>query len=410
MTAGGISHYIRPVHWAIYDRDAVLNLLTEAKVAVGVMRQLPYLHQWVESLNELQFRREVEGTTRIEGANFSEQELDEALASAGIGAGLRHSQRQARAAAAAYRWINTQSAGRPVDASFIRHVHRLVVTDCDDEHCEPGAYRQAGYNVVFGTPRCRGVAGGTDCAAALDALCRSIAADLRQHDPIIRALAVHYHLTAMHPFGDGNGRTARAVEAFMLKQAGVNTPVPISLSNYYYDNREDYFASLYASRQEQHNLTRFLCFALQAVTAQCNLIAGEIIINHKRTLFRDLARSLFSKLRSPRRRVLAERQLHIIDLLLEYDTISAPKLMDRTERHYQNLRHPQRAQIRDIINLSDLRAIDIVDNGIGISVNLDWPQQFAESELLERYEKMPAAVSATHPAMAILSQLLGRRR
>ena len=66
--------------------------------------------------------------------------------------------------------------------------------------------------------------------------------------------------------------------------------------------------------------------------------------------------------------------------------------------------------IRDIINLSDLRAIDIVDNGIGISVNLDWPQQFAESDLLERYETMPAAVSASHPAMAILSQLLGRRR
>ena len=84
--------------------------------------------------------------------------------------------------------------------------------------------------------------------------------------------------------------------------------------------------------------------------------------------------------------------------------------MDRTARHYENLRHPQRAQVRDIINLSDLRAIDIGDNGIGISANLNWPQQFSESELLERYEQMPAAVSANHPAMAVLAQLLGRRR
>ena len=45
-----------------------------------------------------------------------------------------------------------------------------------------------------------------------------------------------------------------------------------------------------------------------------------------------------------------------------------------------------------------------------ITVNMDWPQQFAESELLERYEAMPASVSTNHPAMAALSQLLNRRR
>ena len=410
MTTAGVSRYIPPDRWAIYDRDAALDLLMAARVAAGALRQLPYLRQWISDLNELQLRREVEGTTRIEGANFSEQELDEALSGAGRGAGLRHSQRQARAAAAAYRWINAQPASQPVDASFILQVHRLVVTDCDDDHCEPGAYRQAGSNVVFGEPRCRGAEGGDDCAAALDALCRAVAAELRLQDPIIRALAVHYHLTAIHPFGDGNGRTARAVEAFLLKQAGINDTILVGLSNYYYANREDYFASLYESRRQRHNFTPFLRFALPGVAEQCNLVAGEIITNHKRILFRELARSLFGKLRSPRRRVLAERQLHIIDVLLEYDAISVLKLLDRTARHYANLRHPERAQVRDIINLSDLRAIDIGDNGIGVSANLDWPQQFSESELLARYERMPAAVSANHPAMAALAQLLGRRR
>ena len=34
----------------------------------------------------------------------------------------------------------------------------------------------------------------------------------------------------------------------------------------------------------------------------------------------------------------------------------------------------------------------------------------SESELLERYERMPSAASANHPAMAELSRLLGRRR
>ena len=64
--------------------------------------------------------------------------------------------------------------------------------------------------------------------------------------------------------------------------------------------------------------------------------------------------------------------------------------------------------VRDLVGLLDVSAVAL--NGDQIAVNLDWPQQFSESELLERYEQMPSAVSANHPAMTELSRLLGRRR
>ena len=41
----------------------------------------------------------------------------------------------------------------------------------------------------------------------------------------------------------------------------------------------------------------------------------------------------------------------------------------------------------------------VAPNGDQIAVKLDWPQQFSESELLERHEEMPSAASASHPAM-----------
>jgi len=411
MTSAGIIRYRIPRQWAGYNAAAIMDLLVAAKTAAGVLHRLPYLNRWIEQIHEEQLRLEAAGTSRIEGAEFTRREQEEALApEAAARADLTHSQRQLRAAATTYRWLSSQPADRPVTAGLILETHRRIVSGCDDDHCEPGALRPAGWNVTFGTPRFRGVEGGADCRSAFDGLCDAIRGELRRHDGIIQALAVHYHIGAMHPFGDGNGRTTRAVEAFMLRRAGVSSLVMVSLSNYYYEHKDEYLAALAASRQAEHDLTPFLRFALPAITERCNAAAATIVDHHKRELFRQFSRSLFSKLRSPRRRVLAERQLRIIDLLLEYDTISVTKLMDRTEQHYQNLRHPQRAQIRDIINLSDLRAIDIVDHGIGISVNLDWPQQFAESELLARYETMPAAVSASHPAMAILSQLLGRRR
>ena len=408
MTSENVRRYIIPQHWIHYDPSAVFNLLVEAKTAAAVMRQMPYLHQWIEQAHEEQLRLEAAGTSRIEGAEFTPREQEEALASESPQrTGLTHSQRQLRCAVATYRWLQTQPPNRPVTSDFIFDIHRRIVTGCDDDHCEPGALRPDGWNVTFGTPTCRGAGGGSECQTAFYDLCSAIAGSFGQHDPIIQAVAVHYHLGAMHPFGDGNGRTARALEAFMLRRAGVNDVVMVSLSNYYYEHKNEYLATLNQSRHNGHDITPFLMFALRAIIDRCNSLSGEIADNHRRILFREFARSLFGQLRSPRRRVLAERQLQILDILMEGDSTEVDGLLANVYLHYRHLKYPDRAVTRDIIGLWDLEAISIEDNQI--TLNLDWPQQFSESELLERYEKMPSAVSTTHPAMAELRRLLGRR-
>ena len=320
---------------------------------------------------------------------------------------MTYSQRQLRAAEAAYRWISEQPAERPANQDFVLQVHRRIVTGCEDDHCEPGALRGKEHNVTFGLPICRGADGGDGCQSAFEALCNAIGGEFREHDGIIQAMAAHYHLGAMHPFGDGNGRTARAVEAFMLRQAGVNDRVMVSLSNYYYNHKDEYLGALFESRQSGHDLTPFLRFALPAVAERCNAVAGQILANHNRLLFREFARSLFGQLRSPRRRVLAERQLQMLEILLDSASIDLGDFFVHTLSHYQDIKHRFRAQVRDLVGLMDLGAVTL--NGAHIQANMEWPQQFSQSELLERYENMPSAVSANHPAMAELSRLLGRR-
>ena len=408
MTTASISRYGPPRRWIHYDKTAILEQLIEAKTAAGVLRQLPYLTQWIEAVHQEQLRLEAAGTSRIEGAEFTPQEENEALApDAGSRTDLTYSQRQLRAAEAAYRWISEQPAERPANQDFVLQVHRRIVTGCEDDHCEPGALRGKEHNVTFGSPICRGADGGDGCQSAFEALCNAIGGEFREHDGIIQAMAAHYHLGAMHPFGDGNGRTARAVEAFMLRQAGVNDRVMVSLSNYYYNHKDDYLGALFESRQSGHDLTPFLRFALPAVAERCNAVAGQILVNHNRLLFREFARSLFGQLRSPRRRVLAERQLQMVEILLDSTSIDLGVFFARTLSRYQGIKHRLRAQIRDLVGLMDLGAVRL--NGAHIQVNMEWPQQFSQSELLERYENMPSAVSANHPAMTELSRLLGRR-
>lgn len=411
MKPEDVSRYTAPKQWICYDAAAVFDLLVEARTAGGVLNRLPYLHRWVEQVHEEQLRLEAAGTSRIEGAEFTQPEEDEALApDASARTDLTRSQRQLRSADATYRWLRGQPSDRGVTAEFVLDVHRRIVTGSDDDHCEPGALRPADWNVTFGTPRCRGVQGGDACRAAFEALCAAVAGEFRQHDRIIQAVAVHYHIGAMHPFGDGNGRTARAMEAFMLRQAGVNDVVMVSLSNDYYERKDEYMAALYESRRNGHDLTPFLRFALSAVTRRCNAVAAAIVANNQRTLFREFATSLFGQLRSPRRRVLAERQLKILEFLLDRGSMSLEELGTQVLAHYQGLKFPARALARDLIGLLDLSAITYDSDAERLAVNLDWPQQSSESELLERYEKMPSAASTRHPAMTELARLLGRRR
>ena len=410
MSAETTSLYTLPERWASYDAAAILDRLVEARSAAGVLNRLPYLQQWIDQVHEEQLRLEAAGTSRIEGAEFSDQEQEIALASeVPLHIDLTRSQRQLRAADATYRWLRAQPTDRPVTPEFVLDIHRRMVTGCDDDRCEPGALRPTDWNVTFGTPRCRGADGGSQCQAAFNGLCAAIAGEFRQHDRIIQALAAHYHIGAMHPFGDGNGRTSRALEAFMLRQAGVSGLVMVSLSNYYYEHNDDYLASMAESRQRGHDLTPFLNFALSAVSARCNAVAASIADHNKRTLFRQFAQSLFGQLRSPRRRVLAERQLQVLESLLDSAIQDITDLLHRTGGEYRSLKYPRRAWIRDVSNLLDLGAIRIDDDGI-ITLNLDWPQELSESELLHRYENLPSAVAANHPAMAALSQLLNRRR
>ncbi len=389
-----------------YDIADVAMLLVEAKTSAGVLNKMPYLSGWIEQVHEEQLRLEAVGTSRIEGAEFTQREQDEAVASDITStSGLTHSQRQLRAADKTYRWLRSCEADRQITTEFVLDIHRRIVTGCDDDHCEPGSLRRTGDNVTFGSPVCRGAEAGSELRGAFNALAHAIDGEFRKHDLIIQALAAHYHIGSMHPFSDGNGRTARALEAFMLRKAKVNDMVMVSLSNYYYEHQSEYLAALYESRTRGHDLTPFLMFALPAVAERCNTLAEEIVARNKRTLYREFAHSLFGRQQSPRRRVLAERQLQMIEVLLDSGPMEVSDWLFRVSGGYKNLKYPVHAMSRDLRGLLSLDAIEL--NETTIAAKLDWPQQFSESQFLERFENMPSASYPGRPAVAELSRLLG---
>ncbi len=391
--------YIIPQSWIIYDLSSAYSQMIEAKAVILSLQAIPYKREWVEDMQKLELKREVAGTSRIEGADFTEREFDEAVKEAPEQL-LTRSQKQAHAAIQTYRWIATIPDDQPINAELILEIHRKMVTGADDDHCPPGRIRGQDENVNFGQPRHRGVNGGSDCELAFNSFVAAIQHEYPRHDPIIQASAAHYHLAAMHPFLDGNGRTARALEALFLQRAGLRDSCFIAMSNYYYDEKFAYLGSLAASRVNNHDITPFLIFALKGVAVQSRRLFQQTKIHVQKELFRNLMTDLFGRVKTPRQRVITTRQLATLELLLEKDSVELEELYQVVKTHYDELKNPIKAIVRDLLQLEKLGAIEATGeskNRNFISIRLDWPTRATESDFMGRLKAFPKA--KTHLAI-----------
>lgn len=392
--------YRRPLHWIRYDTIAVVPELIEAKAAVATLRNLPFQRRWVEALQQVELKREVAGTSRIEGAILTERELDAAMQET-PDALFTRSQRQAHAAVRTYRWIATLPNDFPLTVETICEIHRQIVTDADDDHCPPGVPRERDHNVTVGVPPHRGVEGGPECVDALATFASELQREYRGHDPLVQAFAAHYHFAAMHPFLDGNGRTARALEAMLLGRAGLRDSAFIAMSNYYYDEKANYLAALAGTHERDHDLTAFLKFALTGVALQGQRLCNEIRREISKELCRSFARELFSRLTGPRQRALADRQVKLHEHLLQAGSRPLRVLQEEVENMYRGLKSPDKAFDRDLLYLVGLGAVEVRWTGDSrvISANLEWPTLIGDIDSFwDSFKKLPLARTTLHPS------------
>jgi Fic family protein len=79
---------------------------------------------------------------------------------------------------------------------------------------------------------------------------------------VIKAVITHLYLAWIHPFGDGNGRTARLVEFLILSTAGIPMPATQLLSNHYNETRTEYYRQLDQASKSGGGVLAFLAYAV----------------------------------------------------------------------------------------------------------------------------------------------------
>jgi len=82
---------------------------------------------------------------------------------------------------------------------------------------------------------------------------------------IIKAVVAHLYIAWIHPFGDGNGRTARLLEFKILLMGGLPQPTAHLLSNHYNKTKSEYYRQLDAASRSGGNILPFIEYAVQGL-------------------------------------------------------------------------------------------------------------------------------------------------
>ena len=277
-----------------HSNPALLGDIASIRSLARTIRDIPVPPHVQQRLHTLNIVRAVRGTTGIEGTELSEDEVSQVLGSPEdqpVLAGSRQREerevRNAQALMTLVEGILRRDPERPLTESLIREFHRTLTAGIDYSHNDPGRYRSMDVTAgSYQAPRHGDVPGLM--SRFVEWLNHGSG---RALDPIVQAVAAHFLLISIHPFGDGNGRTSRGVESFLLYRAGVNVRGFYSLANYYYRNRPEYVELLDHVRfVSDPDVGPFVAFALRGLVEELEQVHAELLSEIRIISFRDFAR------------------------------------------------------------------------------------------------------------------------
>ena len=345
--------------------------------------------EWRGQLDRLNRVRAVYGTTALEGNPLSEAEVDsqvEIVEREGeiVDEGISKEQLQIRNAARAQAWVRRRftPGSPPLNLSDILILHQMITGRSDEDHNIPGQFRT--FNVQVGSTDMGGVHFGAPDDSLGELMEQFIGAvnskKFRSNHPVVQALLSHFFLVTIHPFGDGNGRVSRLLEAGILFQGEYNVLGFYGLSNYFYEHEVEYKKLLQASRRTQpFDVSPFIKFGVKGFVRELFGINNFIKTKLNRLVYRQMILQNYHKRLGARRRVLNVREYNLLEFLLNATEPKDPfSEMPSRRIRYSELREDPyvRGAYRDVTQRTFYR--ELVRLSQAGFIKLEWDEEASE--------------------------------
>lgn len=140
-------------------------------------------------------------------------------------------------------------------------------------------------------------------------------------NPVIVAGIAHQEIAAIHPFADGNGRTARAMATLILYKRGYDFRKLFALEDYYNKDRQDYYKAINMGKtysERKVDFTLWLEYFILGFKEEIDDVKNQVMTLSSRKLSSKIDSQIY----------LSDDQMKILDFV---DKMGRIKVSDVTD-------------------------------------------------------------------------------
>lgn len=309
--------------------DKIVGMLTVIAEVKGVIERAKLLPEQEIRLRRQAFIRMTHSSTSIEGNQLNLRQVEAVYARQRIDAPARDIF-EVENYLKALRYIGKIVEQRtPITEKVVLYIHQLVTERTLSEE-QSGQYRKGPVYVVrrrlgfpqetvYTAPEAKRVP--QMMAGLLEWLRKS---ERDKIHPVIAAGIAHQELAAIHPFSDGNGRTARALATLILYERGYDFRRLFALEDYYNKNRPAYYTAINIGKhydEQERDFTRWLLYFVSGFVEEIERVKEKVVALSRRTVNREVQSQIF----------LDKEQMKVLDFLDQIGKIAVSDVMDILE-------------------------------------------------------------------------------
>ncbi len=254
--------------------NSIATALTAIERARGFLEAAKLSEAWVAKEQQRALILEAHHTTHIEGTHLSLDQSEKLLSGEKIVNVDSEDVKELLNYRKAFDFVSDYvSSQGPMTEGLVREIHRRLVEGVRGNSAQPGQYRTT-QNYVANSKTKEVIY--TPPAPYDVPLLMTELIDWLQNEqripPVLIAGIAQFQLVHIHPFLDGNGRTARLLSTLCLYRSGYDFKKLFTISEYYDRNRQDYYTAIQSVRNNRMDMTNWLEYFSRALETQMHEI------------------------------------------------------------------------------------------------------------------------------------------
>lgn len=246
------------------------NALTAIERARGFLEAATLSQEWLEKMQNKALILEAHHTTHIEGTQLTLKESEQLWQGQHLADINPDDEKELLNYRDAFELVSSYVGdGQPITEGLIREIHKRLVQGVRGDSATPGLYRKIqNYvansktkEVIYTPPPVY------EISSMMQALVDWLNEEEAVHPVLVSGIA-QFHLVHIHPFLDGNGRTARLLSTLCLYRKGYDFKKLFTISEYYDRNRADYYKAIQSVRENDMDMTGWLEYFSEGLAVQ----------------------------------------------------------------------------------------------------------------------------------------------